>query len=54
VRLAALLAEKPPTLVAITGYGDDADRQRSNQSGFLHHLVKPVDLGDLSVLIERM
>jgi signal transduction histidine kinase len=54
VRLAALLAEKPPTLVAITGYGDDADRQRSNQSGFLHHLVKPVDLGDLSVFIERM
>jgi CheY-like chemotaxis protein len=28
-------------LVAMTGYGQDADRQRSQEAGFDHHLVKP-------------
>jgi two-component system, chemotaxis family, CheB/CheR fusion protein len=28
-------------LVAMTGYGGEADRRRSRQSGFNHHLVKP-------------
>jgi CheY-like chemotaxis protein len=34
-------------LVALTGYGQDADRQRSREAGFDHHLVKPVDLEEL-------
>ena len=32
-------------LVAMTGYGQAADRQRSKASGFRRHLVKPVELG---------
>jgi two-component system CheB/CheR fusion protein len=32
-------------LVAITGYGQPEDRQRSREAGFDHHLVKPVDPG---------
>jgi signal transduction histidine kinase/ActR/RegA family two-component response regulator len=31
-------------LVALTGYGQDADRQISLQAGFNHHLVKPARL----------
>jgi CheY-like chemotaxis protein len=31
------------TLVALTGYGQDADRARSRDAGFDHHLVKPVN-----------
>ncbi|MDX2089846.1 MAG: MEDS domain-containing protein [Kofleriaceae bacterium] len=31
-------------LVAVTGYGQDADKQRTRASGFLDHLVKPVDI----------
>jgi PAS domain S-box-containing protein len=31
-------------LVAISGYGQEADRQRSAEAGFQRHLVKPVDL----------
>ncbi|MFO0608425.1 MAG: ATP-binding protein [Polyangiales bacterium] len=31
-------------LVAITGYGQDSDRERSRAAGFDLHLVKPVDL----------
>lgn len=34
-------------LVAITGYGQDEDRRRSEAAGFDVHLVKPVQLGDL-------
>ena len=30
-------------LVAMTGYGQETDRQRSQEAGFDHHLVKPAD-----------
>jgi two-component system CheB/CheR fusion protein len=39
------------TLVALTGYGEQADRQRSRDAGFMHHLVKPVDLDALVALL---
>lgn len=29
-------------LIALTGYGTSADRESSRQSGFDHHLLKPV------------
>ena len=31
------------TLVAMTGWGRDTDRQRTREAGFDEHLVKPVD-----------
>jgi CheY-like chemotaxis protein len=31
------------TLVALTGWGQDSDRQRSKEAGFDRHLIKPVD-----------
>jgi PAS domain S-box-containing protein len=34
-------------LVAVTGYGQDTDRQRSHDVGFAHHLVKPVSTKQL-------
>jgi len=30
-------------LLAMTGWGQEADRQRSREAGIAHHLVKPVD-----------
>jgi CheY-like chemotaxis protein len=30
-------------LVAVTGYAEEQDRRRSEEAGFDHHLVKPVD-----------
>jgi CheY-like chemotaxis protein len=30
-------------LVAMTGYGQQSDRERSRAAGFDHHLVKPAD-----------
>lgn len=32
-------------LVAMTGYGQESDRQRSKEAGFDHHLVKPGGFG---------
>jgi two-component system, chemotaxis family, CheB/CheR fusion protein len=32
-----------PVLVAVTGWGQDEDRRRSEQAGFDAHMVKPVD-----------
>ncbi len=40
-------------LIAITGWGQDADRVLSRAAGFDHHLVKPVDIAVLSSLLER-
>jgi CheY-like chemotaxis protein len=34
-------------LIAVTAYGRDEDRRRSNEAGFERHLVKPVDPDDL-------
>ena len=39
------------TLIAISGYGQAADRQRSKDAGFDHHLVKPVDRKTLTSLL---
>ncbi|PTR17225.1 PAS domain S-box-containing protein [Nitrosospira sp. Nsp2] len=38
-------------LVALTGWGQEKDRRRSKESGFDHHLTKPVNLPDLTKLI---
>jgi len=40
-----------PTLVAITGWGQDADRSEALAAGFDHHLTKPVDPAQLLRLI---
>jgi signal transduction histidine kinase len=38
-------------LIALTGYGREHDRQRSDEAGFSEHLVKPVDLDKLLRLV---
>jgi CheY-like chemotaxis protein len=38
-------------LIALTGYGQAEDRQRSIVAGFDHHLTKPIDYDVLSSLI---
>ena len=41
-------------LVAITGYGQERDLQRSRDAGFQAHLTKPVDLDKLSSLLREL
>jgi PAS domain S-box-containing protein len=38
-------------IVAITGWGQDDDRQRAKEAGFDGHLVKPIALDELSALL---
>jgi CheY-like chemotaxis protein len=40
-------------LVALTGWGQEADRERSNAAGFNMHLVKPVDIAVIERLLGR-
>ncbi len=52
--LARRLRENNParalTLVAVTGYGQKADRERSESAGFDRHLVKPVPIEEVLAL----
>ena len=42
-------------LIAVTGYGQEADRLQSQEAGFDYHLVKPVDAQKLQdLLVELM
>jgi CheY-like chemotaxis protein len=42
---------KEVKLIAVTGYGQDADRLQSQEAGFDYHLVKPVDAQKLQDLL---
>jgi len=45
---------KAVTLVALTGWGQESDRRRSQDAGFDTHLVKPLDLEKLNALLARL
>ena len=38
-------------MIAITGWGQDIDRRKSQEAGFDHHLVKPVDARAINELL---
>ncbi|HYD93840.1 MAG TPA: ATP-binding protein [Noviherbaspirillum sp.] len=38
-------------LIAVTGWGQDKDKQRAQEAGFDHHLTKPIDLHRLALLL---
>jgi CheY-like chemotaxis protein len=40
--------------IAVSGYGMEADRQRSQQAGFDEHMVKPIDMEQLEVAIRKI
>ena len=41
-------------LIALTGYGRDADRRRAIEAGFDDHLTKPVDLVMMHAVLHRV
>ena len=53
--LAARLREQPALhgcrLLAITGYGQEHDRIRSEEAGFDAHLIKPIDFRQLKQIL---
>jgi CheY-like chemotaxis protein len=42
------------TLVALTGYGQEEDRQQAFAAGFDYHLVKPVDVDQFRSLVAEI
>jgi CheY-like chemotaxis protein len=50
VRADAALAQA--TIIAVTGYGQQQDRERSSAAGFDHHLTKPVEFRALQRLLK--
>jgi CheY-like chemotaxis protein len=41
-------------LIALTGWGQEEDRRRTERAGFTHHLVKPADAQALQALMEDL
>lgn len=58
ITLARQLRDRPDTasslMIAITGYGQNSDRQKSLHAGFDHHLVKPVDIPQLLKMLSSL
>ena len=53
-RLRQQASLKDTVLVAMTGYGQESDRQRSQGVGFDHHLVKPVNPHELEAILATL
>jgi CheY-like chemotaxis protein len=55
-QVARELRKRPSTsgavLVALTGYGQAQDRERSREAGFDEHLVKPASVDDLQRVLQ--
>jgi PAS domain S-box-containing protein len=50
-RMRALLGPRPCRLIALTGYGLDADKAKSAAAGFEQHVVKPITPDQVARLI---
>lgn len=50
-RLREIAALSGIRLIALTGYGQESDRKKTQAAGFHHHLVKPVDLDALEAIV---
>jgi signal transduction histidine kinase/CheY-like chemotaxis protein len=51
--LRQLPALRKTLIVALTGFGQESDRERALQAGFDEHLVKPVDLDVVQAVLRR-
>ncbi len=52
-QLRAIDEMRSSCLIALTGYGQPADRERANEAGFDHHLTKPADPDELLRVIQE-
>jgi signal transduction histidine kinase/ActR/RegA family two-component response regulator len=52
-RLRAHAATRDCVLIAVTGWGQERDRELARDAGFDHHMVKPVEPAQLHALLAR-
>jgi signal transduction histidine kinase len=53
-RIRSQPASAHTTLIALTGWGQARDRERTHQAGFEHHLVKPVDIQAMQAVLASL
>lgn len=53
-RMKKLPAMRGVVLAALTGYGEERDRQKSQEAGFDRHFVKPLEMATLQSLIASL
>ena len=53
-RLRAVLGPGAPSMIALTGYGQDSDHARSAEAGFARHFIKPVDVKRLLAALAEL
>lgn len=50
-QLRAEVPQTPAYAIAVSGFGRNADRAKSEAAGFRHHLLKPYDLDDIEQML---
>jgi CheY-like chemotaxis protein/anti-sigma regulatory factor (Ser/Thr protein kinase) len=50
----ASTSDRKPVLVAVTGYGQKSDRDKTRAAGFSSHVVKPIEMPSLVAVLERL
>jgi CheY-like chemotaxis protein len=50
-RIRALPDIRRTTLIAVTGWGQEQDKQHAYQAGFDHHFTKPIKLHQLTEIL---
>ena len=53
-RLRTMPETEEAVLVAVTGYGQWEDKERAKAAGFDHHVVKPINLTEITALIASL
>src|SRR5690606_14575524 len=53
-RIRSRRTDRPPVLIALTGWGQREDRRKAREAGFDHHLVKPADIDALRKLVTSL
>ena len=53
-QIRATAFERQPVMVALTGWGREADREGTRAAGFDYHLVKPVSSAELDKVLESV
>jgi PAS domain S-box-containing protein len=53
-RIRSRFPERRTAIVALTGWGQEADRRRAREAGFDHHLVKPAEIDALRELLASL
>ncbi|HET8552353.1 MAG TPA: ATP-binding protein [Gammaproteobacteria bacterium] len=52
-RLHEIPSLRDTRLIAVTGYGQESDRQRTKEAGFDRHVVKPIDPSGIGALVRQ-